>query len=144
MISSVSRTSMQLCRPLPAFVGRSVRNIGTAAADTGKTGTHLYHSINGLLAIAFPIAVLSDGRSVTGKTAGVFTAGAVSFHSWVGLHYVITDYAPKISKKIAGPARILAAGLSAVTALGLTKMALSDGGFNAQAKALWTKKKEKK
>jgi len=81
---------MQLCRPLPAFVGRSVRNIGTAAADTGKTGTHLYHSINGLLAIAFPIAVLSDGRSVTGKTAGVFTAGAVSFHSWVGLHYVIT------------------------------------------------------
>jgi len=98
----------------------------------------VYHSSSALLALAVPFALLTDGT--TGKIAGVGTAIGVSFHSWVGLNYVLRDYVPKFSHKLMGPARGFAVGISLFTGLGLSKMALSEGGLGKVMGSLWTKK----
>jgi len=54
------------------------------------------------------------------------------------MNYVATDYVPKVSKKLLGPARIFNAGLCGITLLGLTKMSLtSPGGIKGAVKGLW-------
>lgn len=44
------------------------------------------------------------------------------------MNYVATDYVPKISKKLMGPARIANAGLAAVIFLGVGRIAVSSEG----------------
>jgi len=82
----------------------------------------------------------SDG--MVGKSLGAILAVNISAHSWIGLNYVVTDYVPKISKKLMGPARIVSAGIGLVTLLGLGKIALmTEGGLKGTLKGLWTPKK---
>ena len=65
----------------------------------------------------------------------------VTAHSWIGLNYVVTDYVPKISKAMVGPARAVTATLSAVTLVGLGKVALNEkGGLKGTVLGLWKKK----
>lgn len=78
------------------------------------------------------------------KTIGMALAVNIAAHSWIGLNYVITDYVPKVSKAMVGPARAVTAGIGAVTLVGLGKVAFNDkGGLKGAALGLWTKKEEK-
>merc|ERR1712150_449203 len=58
------------------------------------------------------------------KSIGVLMSINLAAHGWVGMNYVITDYVKKISKSLIGPARVLSAGMSAVTLVGLSSVAL--------------------
>lgn len=114
-----------------------------AAGDEGFVGTKLHHHANTVLALIFPVAFLgSDGDTGLGQGLGVLTAGYVSIHSYIGLNYVITDYVPKFfGKGAVGPVRALTTGLSLMTFLGMSKMALySPGGIQGVVKGLWTGK----
>lgn len=75
------------------------------------------------------------------KTFGALVVANLSIHSWVGMNYVITDYVPKISKSLNGPARIAAMGMGLVTCAGLGKVAItSKGGIKGLLKGLWNRK----
>ena len=57
---------------------------------------------------------------------------------------MITDYIPKISKSLTGPARFVTAGLAGVTLLGLGRVATNDqGGIRGTITALWRKDEKK-
>lgn len=72
------------------------------------------------------------------KSFGLLFATTISAHSWIGLNYVATDYIPKISKALVGPARIVNVGLGVVTFLGLSTIALNErGGLKGCVKGLW-------
>eukprot|EP00565_Helicotheca_tamesis_P008497 CAMPEP_0185725434 /NCGR_PEP_ID=MMETSP1171-20130828/1705_1 /TAXON_ID=374046 /ORGANISM="Helicotheca tamensis, Strain CCMP826" /LENGTH=135 /DNA_ID=CAMNT_0028393569 /DNA_START=165 /DNA_END=572 /DNA_ORIENTATION=- len=125
--------STESCKPSP-FEG-----------DSGKLATQVHHGMTNFLAVVTPIYFMvpesySDG--MVGKSLGAILAVNISAHSWIGLNYVVTDYVPKISKKLMGPARIVSAGIGLVTLLGLGKIALmTEGGLKGTLKGLWTPKK---
>lgn len=119
-------------------------------ADYGPLATHFYHKVTFFMAVATPIYFMVPDRWTDGtmnKAFGLALSGAISFHSWMGLNYVCTDYVPKISKSLLGPSRFVTAGIGAVTLLGLSKIALSDGSIKGVIKGLWNppppKKEEK-
>jgi hypothetical protein len=81
----------------------------------------------------------TDG--IVNKSLGVFFSANVAAHSWVGLNYVATDYVPKISKAMMGPARIVNVGIAIVTLVGLSKISImSPGGLKGAIKGLWNPK----
>ena len=99
-----------------------------------------------MLAVGTPIILLTPDKYTDGllnKAFGIILAINVSGHSWIGLNYVATDYAPKISKNFIGPARFASASMGIITLLGLGKIALNDkGGIKAVMKGLWTPKQD--
>ena len=111
------------------------------AGDTGKKATHLHHHMTTLLALSTPIYFLTPSSMTDGiidKSFGIVLASTISAHSWIGLNYVATDYVPKISKALIGPARIFNAVLCVVTFVGLSKIALNDrGGIKGMIMGLW-------
>ena len=121
---------------------------GVLDGDAGSIATHMHHHMTTFLAVATPVVFLmpdswSDG--IVNKVFGAVVAVNVSAHSWIGLNYVATDYVPKISKGLVGPARIVNAGIGAVTLVGLGIMAFNNkGGVKGAIKGLWTGKKEEK
>jgi succinate dehydrogenase hydrophobic anchor subunit len=83
----------------------------------------------------------TDG--IVNKLFGVGVSGAITAHSWIGLNYVATDYVPKVSKALLGPARIFNAGLALVTFVGLSRIAVSSpGGIKGCVKGLWNPPKK--
>ena len=91
------------------------------AGDTGKKATHLHHHMTTFLAAATPLYLLAPDSYTDGmldKSFGLILASAMAGHSWIGMNYVATDYVPKISKALLGPARVFNAALGAVTFLG--------------------------
>jgi succinate dehydrogenase hydrophobic anchor subunit len=79
------------------------------------------------------------------RAFGLILSANITAHSWIGLNYVATDYVPKISKKLLGPARIANAGLAAVTFLGLARISWSSkGGIKGVLKGLWNPPAEEK
>jgi hypothetical protein len=98
------------------------------------------------LAIAAPIIMFTPDSYTDGmidKAFGMFVATTVSAHSWIGMNYVATDYVPKISKGLLGPARVFNATLGLVTFLGLSKIALNNkGGIKGTIKGLWRPQKK--
>lgn len=72
------------------------------------------------------------------KGMGLLLAVNVSAHSWIGLNYVVTDYVPKVSKAMVGPARLFSAGIGLLTLVGLGKIAFNEqGGLRATTLGLW-------
>uniref|UniRef100_A0A7S4SBY0 Succinate dehydrogenase [ubiquinone] cytochrome b small subunit n=1 Tax=Ditylum brightwellii TaxID=49249 RepID=A0A7S4SBY0_9STRA len=133
-------------------VSNQIRNMSSTAkssplqGDAGRLGTQIHHKMTTFLAVATPIYFLapddfSDG--MMGKAFGSVLVLNISAHSWIGLNYVATDYVPKISKSLMGPARVASAGIGIITLLGLGKIALvGEGGIKGTLKALWTPKTE--
>lgn len=113
--------------------------------DSGNLATHVHHGMTVFLVGATPIVFLlpdsyTDG--VAGKIFGGVVAATVAAHSWIGLNYVATDYVPKISKALIGPARMVNFGIGLITLVGLGKIAVNDkGGIKGAIKGLWTGKK---
>ena len=82
-----------------------------------------------------PLAALSregDG-AVAAIDAGL--AIALPLHSHIALNYVISDYIPKPAR---GPARWGVLVSSAVSVLGLARLAASEPGLTGTVKRLWS------
>eukprot|EP00520_Triparma_pacifica_P005145 CAMPEP_0118662020 /NCGR_PEP_ID=MMETSP0785-20121206/16598_1 /TAXON_ID=91992 /ORGANISM="Bolidomonas pacifica, Strain CCMP 1866" /LENGTH=94 /DNA_ID=CAMNT_0006555515 /DNA_START=99 /DNA_END=380 /DNA_ORIENTATION=- len=69
---------------------------------------------------------------------------ALPLHAHIGMSYVITDYVPKVSKGLLGPARVMLLGVTGVTILGLAHVNLKGDGMTETVKSMWrgTKKVE--
>uniref|UniRef100_A0A6T7JA58 Succinate dehydrogenase [ubiquinone] cytochrome b small subunit n=1 Tax=Attheya septentrionalis TaxID=420275 RepID=A0A6T7JA58_9STRA len=114
---------------------------GPLEADSGGLATKAHHAMTTFLLVGTPVLFMVPDSYTDGamnRTFGAIIALNISAHSWVGLNYVATDYAPKISKSFVGPARYLSAGIGIITLLGLGKIALvSPGGIKGTIKGLW-------
>lgn len=107
-------------------------------ADSGGLATRAHHGMIVALTALTPVYFILPEESSVSRGMGVVVAGTIAAHSWIGLNYVATDYVPKISKKLLGPARIFNAALAVITFAGLTKMSLSSpGGIKGAVKGLW-------
>uniref|UniRef100_A0A7R9WPI3 Succinate dehydrogenase [ubiquinone] cytochrome b small subunit n=1 Tax=Craspedostauros australis TaxID=1486917 RepID=A0A7R9WPI3_9STRA len=122
----------------------SARNMSTKSAiegDAGALATHAHHTMTTALAVATPVFFLVPDAYTDGIVNKIFGLGLsvnIAAHSWVGMNYVVTDYVPKISKSLTGPARIFNVGLAAITMLGLGRISLSSkGGIKGCLKGLW-------
>ena len=72
---------------------------------------------------------------------GVAIAGSIAAHSWIGMNYVATDYVPKVSKALVGPARVFNAALGVATFVGLGMIATNGrGGIRGAVSGLWRPK----
>ena len=122
-------------------------NFNPLEGDSGNIATHIHHKMTTFLAIATPLYLLipfndndstNTSTSLPNKAFGTMLAINFSAHSWIGLNYVVTDYIPKISKAMVGPARLVTAGIAGVTLLGLGKVAVNDrGGVKGAIGGLW-------
>lgn len=119
---------------------------GPLEADSGKLATHTHHAISTALLGLTPAYFLVPDSYTDGifnKLFGVGLSATITAHSWIGLNYVATDYVPKVSKALLGPARIANAGLAVVTFLGLSRIAVSSpGGIKGCVKGLWNPAKK--
>ena len=112
------------------------------AGDAGHKATHLHHHMTTLLVFATPLYIFalpdSYTNSIVDKGCGLVIASTISAHSWIGLNYVATDYVPKISKSLLGPARVLNLGLAVLTLAGLGKIAVvGERGLRGTVLGLW-------
>ena len=116
------------------------------AADADvNLAVKVYHRVNLALLGATPLALATDNTALSfpvDMALGLMFA----MHGHIGMNYVITDYAPKISKGIVGPCRIAMLGLTAFTVLGLLKLNTTGEGLTETLKKLWRglPKEEKK
>ena len=95
-----------------------------------------------LLVFATPLYIFalpdSYTNSIVDKGCGLVIASTISAHSWIGLNYVATDYVPKLSKRLLGPARVLNLGLAVLTLAGLGKIAVvGEKGLRGTVLGLW-------
>lgn len=145
MRAAVSRSTL-----LPrgrAVAGVRHKSSGPLEADSGSFATHTHHAMTMGLAALTPIYFMvpdsyTDG--ILNKSFGVFLSASIAAHSWIGMNYVATDYVPKISKSLLGPARVFNVGLAAVTFFGLAKISVSSkGGIKGALKGLWNPPEKK-
>ncbi len=119
---------------------------GPLEADAGGLATHAYHAITtSLLGLAPAYFLVPDSYTdgILNKMFGVGLSATITVHSWIGMNYVATDYVPKVSKALLGPARIFNVGLAVVTFLGLSRIAVSSpGGIKGCVKGLWNPPKK--
>eukprot|EP00573_Skeletonema_grethae_P003133 CAMPEP_0201685664 /NCGR_PEP_ID=MMETSP0578-20130828/362_1 /ASSEMBLY_ACC=CAM_ASM_000663 /TAXON_ID=267565 /ORGANISM="Skeletonema grethea, Strain CCMP 1804" /LENGTH=151 /DNA_ID=CAMNT_0048169601 /DNA_START=47 /DNA_END=502 /DNA_ORIENTATION=+ len=140
-------TTSTVCRRAVTIARRNLsdatpsRPSSALAGDTGRKATHLHHAMTSFLAIAAPIVMFTPDSYTDGminQGFGMLVATTVSAHSWIGMNYVATDYVPKVSKALVGPARMFNLGLGLVTFVGLGKIALNGkGGVKGAIKGLW-------
>mmetsp|Transcript_36138 Transcript_36138/g.75170 ORF Transcript_36138/g.75170 Transcript_36138/m.75170 type:complete len:151 (+) Transcript_36138:107-559(+) len=118
------------------------------ASDVGPLATRVHHGMTLALAVLTPVYFAVPDKYTDGaanKTFGVLLSFNIAAHSHIGLNYVATDYVPKISKALLGPARVVILGFSAITLLGMSKMAMgSPGGIKGVVKGVWNPLPEKK
>lgn len=147
---------LRVARSSNVVVKRAVRKLSSKSGggnvlegDAGSLATHFHHKLTTSLVVAAPLVFCVPDSWSGGflyKALEVSVAVGVAAHSWIGLNYVATDYVPKISKSLVGPARFVNVGIGLVTMLGLGSMAMNDkGGIKGAIKGLWNpKKKEEK
>lgn len=113
--------------------------------DSGALATHGHHAMTTFLVGATPLYFIfnTSGFGVVDEVFGTILAATIAGHSWVGLNYVATDYVPKVSKNLVGPARIANAAFGVVTLLGMTAIAWNGkGGIRGAVTGLWSPKKK--
>lgn len=107
------------------------------ADSAGPAFQKVYHNSGYALAALVPATLVSPSDGAIAMVADVGLAAAITAHNHVALNYVISDYVPR---GIQVPVRAGLLGLSVLTAVGLTKLALGGPGIGGAVKALWTKK----
>mmetsp|Transcript_137 Transcript_137/g.354 ORF Transcript_137/g.354 Transcript_137/m.354 type:complete len:151 (-) Transcript_137:108-560(-) len=145
----LSQTSRRLVqRAAVRKMSSSTNKSSILEGDSGGMATHVHHTMTTFLAVTAPmIFVIPDSWSdgIVAKSLGLVVAATISAHSWIGLNYVATDYVPKISKSLLGPARFVNAGIAGITLLGLGAIALNNkGGIKGTIMGPWNPKKEEK
>ena len=120
---------------------------GPLEGDAGALATRAHHAMTVSLAVLTPIYFAVPDSYTDGalnKTFGVFLTANITAHSWIGLNYVATDYVPKVSKALLGPARYVNLALAIVTMLGMSRIAISSpGGIKGVVKGVWNPKPKK-
>lgn len=105
--------------------------------DTAKM-KHLNHKISLGMAGLMPLYAILPGDGIFHKAFGFFLSINVTTHAWLGMHQIASDYVPKVSKKLLGPAKIFNVGLAAVMFLGLSRINFSSpGGIKGMIVGLW-------
>lgn len=90
----------------------------------------------GLTPLAFALS-----PSIINLPVDLLLGLALPLHAHIGMSYVITDYVPKLSKGLMGPARVALLGLTGVTTVGLLKVNIMGEGMTETVKSLWRGKK---
>ena len=110
-------------------------------SDVGPLATRVHHNLTLGLAVLTPIYFAVPDAYTDGTlnhAFGLLLTASMTAHSHIGLNYVATDYVPKISKALLGPARVVILALSTVTLIGMGKIAVgSPGGIKGTVKGLW-------
>jgi hypothetical protein len=105
--------------------------------DTAKM-KHINHKISLGMAGLMPLYAMLPGDNWFHKAFGFFLSINVTTHAWLGMHQIASDYVPKVSKKLLGPAKIFNVGLAAVMFLGLSRINFSSpGGIKGMIVGLW-------
>jgi len=137
----LQKISSNQCRVKSTASGGGSGSTGPLQGDSGNLATHIHHKMTTFLAVTAPIYFFAPDSLINDwadKIFGLTLAVNVSAHSWIGLNYVVTDYVPKISKAMVGPARLFSAGLGLITVVGLGKIAMNgQGGIKSTILALW-------
>ena len=110
------------------------------APDTSTKALSIYHKLNLSLLGLTPLALV---LSPSAMNMPIDIALSIFFplHAHVGMNCVITDYAPKaFGRGGIGPCRVVMAGLTAVTTLGLLQLSLTGPGLTETIKSLWRPK----
>ncbi|PRW05913.1 Succinate dehydrogenase [ubiquinone] cytochrome b small mitochondrial [Chlorella sorokiniana] len=107
------------------------------ADSAGPTFQRIYNNSHFALAALLPASLVSPQDGPIAKVADVGLAATITVHNHIALNYVISDYVPRALQV---PARGGVLALSALTAVGLTKLALSGPGIGGAVKELWKKK----
>jgi succinate dehydrogenase hydrophobic anchor subunit len=132
------RSTRRVTLAAPAKMQPQSTKAGPLEADSGPLATRVHHTMSLSLAILAPAYFMAPDDGMFGKVFGVALSTNIAAHSWIGMNYVVTDYVPKISKSLLGPARVFNAGLAGVTLLGLSYIAVSSkGGIKGCVKGLW-------
>lgn len=108
------------------------------ADSAGSAFQKAYSTTHFALAALLPASLVSPQDGPIAKVADLGLAGAITVHNHVALNYVISDYVPR---GIQVPVRAGVVGLSLLTAVGLTKLALAGPGIGGAVKELWKKGK---
>lgn len=99
----------------------------------------IYHKVNWALLGLTP-AAFAFSPSMLNLPIDLGLAVAFPLHAHVAMNCVITDYVPKFFGKAAvGPARVVMAGMTGLTALGLLKLTVTGPGITETVKSLWRK-----
>merc|ERR1712139_392601 len=105
-------------------------------ADHSSASLKLYHATNNAAIALTPVAFLLPDGSAPSMALNVFLGIVFPVHGHIGMSGVLTDYVPKFSKSLLGPARMALLGLTSVTVLGLLKLNLTGDGMTNSVKAL--------
>ena len=112
------------------------------APDTSTKALSLYHKLNWSLLGLTPLA-LAFSPSPMNMPVDIALSIFFPLHAHVGMNCVITDYAPKFfGKGGIGPCRVVMAGLTAMTTLGLLKLSVTGPGLTETLKELWRPKQK--
>mmetsp|Transcript_13408 Transcript_13408/g.27364 ORF Transcript_13408/g.27364 Transcript_13408/m.27364 type:complete len:143 (-) Transcript_13408:34-462(-) len=135
-------TSRTLARPSRHLVNRQMSLL---KSDEGTIATSTYHKVNLAIMALTPVA-FALSPSVINMPFDLALGLALPLHAHIGMSYVITDYVPKVSKGLLGPARVMLLGVTGVTILGLAHVNLKGDGMTETVKSMWrgTKKVEEK
>ncbi|GMI08814.1 hypothetical protein TrLO_g10169 [Triparma laevis f. longispina] len=109
-------------------------------SDEGPLSTSTYHKVNMLIMGLTPLA-FALSPSIINLPVDLLLGLALPLHAHIGMSYVITDYVPKLSKGLMGPARVALLGLTGVTTVGLLKVNIMGEGMTETVKSLWRGKK---
>ncbi|KAI3427435.1 hypothetical protein D9Q98_010350 [Chlorella vulgaris] len=107
------------------------------ADSAGPSFQKIYGTSHFALAALVPASLVSPPEGAIAKVADVGLAAALTVHNHIALNYVISDYVPR---GIQVPVRAGVLGLSVLTAVGLTKLALGGPGIGGAVKELWKAK----
>lgn len=111
----------------------ALKSAKTEAAIKDLKLHHAFHKSAIFLAVAAPVAfVLSPSK--LNIVVDLALAGAIPFHSYVGMCAVVDDYIPRGSADLFKSAAMIVAGL---TAAGMVKSTLFDAGPTETLKTLW-------
>lgn len=131
MIRSVATRAPLLVRRAAASSRRKFSSGNPLEADSGPFSTHKFHTLTLSLSVLAPAYFLLPNSMTDGfvdKAVGLLLTAHITAHQWIGMNYVATDYVPKVSKKLLGPARLANAGISLCILFGLGRISVSSPG----------------
>merc|ERR1712139_219792 len=113
-------------------------------ADHSSAALKIMHKTN-LVAMAMTpvVFMLPESMSMIITPFNVVLGVVLPIHAHIGFAGIVTDYAPKVSKGFAGPARIALVGVTGLTVIGLLKHNLAGDGMTKSIKSLWVKPESK-
>lgn len=110
-------------------------------ADSTAGAIKLHHKVN-LALLGLAPAAFALSPSAMNMPIDLALGIALPVHGHIGMNLVFTDYIKKLfGAGAVGPARMLLAGFTGVTILGLAKLNLTGPGITETVKSFWRPKR---